>query len=126
MNSKYSNGVRVERKAVDFLVGLGYIAARSAGSKGVFDVYAINSDSVRLIQCKSTEVALVLSRQQKVFTEIVRSYVQMYPQRIRDKLAKYVTFELWIHEKSKGFTYCLTVGDNRAKNIYPKGAIVLP
>jgi len=54
-NKKYEQGKRAEYKVRKTLENEGYTCFRSAGSKGLFDVIAINSCEVRLIQVKFTE-----------------------------------------------------------------------
>lgn len=122
MNSKYAVGIRVERKAVDFLESIGYVAARSAGSKGMFDVYGICQKGVRLVQCKST-ISPVLSRHAKTFSQIRETYVSLFPDK-ENAINQFITFELWVYEKNKGFTHCFSVGENSINNQYPKGVIV--
>lgn len=50
--SRYDKGARYERRAKRELEEDGWLLVRSAGSKGVFDIWALK---VRLIQVKSTE-----------------------------------------------------------------------
>lgn len=50
--TNYERGVEIERKAIQQLEQVGYIALRSAGSHSSFDVVAINPNGIRLIQCK--------------------------------------------------------------------------
>jgi len=45
-------GRRGEYKSIRFLEAAGYSCIRSAASKGVFDLVAVNGDHVLLIQCK--------------------------------------------------------------------------
>ncbi len=52
-NQNYNRGRRAEYKAVNDLKDAGYEVARSAGSHGLWDVVAVNSNGVRLIQVKS-------------------------------------------------------------------------
>lgn len=49
----YQRGARLERVARASLERQGYTVIRSAGSKGAIDLVAVNSEQVRLIQCKS-------------------------------------------------------------------------
>lgn len=53
MNSNYNRGRRAEYRAIKDLEAAGYIATRSAGSHGIWDIVAINKNGVRLIQVKS-------------------------------------------------------------------------
>jgi len=46
--------INYERELSDFLEGFGYQCLRSAGSRGPFDLVAINRNSFRVIQVKST------------------------------------------------------------------------
>jgi len=50
--TNYKRGVEIERKAIEQLEQVGYIAMRTAGSHGHFDVIAVNQNGVRFIQCK--------------------------------------------------------------------------
>ena len=54
----YLKGVRRERQAILELEKEGYFAFRVAGSKGLWDVCAINDKLFRLIQVKSTKESL--------------------------------------------------------------------
>ena len=53
MVTNYQRGRSAEYKAVKELQAAGYIATRSAGSHGLWDVMALNKNGVRLIQIKS-------------------------------------------------------------------------
>jgi Holliday junction resolvase len=48
-----SKGRRREWQTVELLQDQGYVCTRAAGSKGLFDVIAINGIECLLIQCKS-------------------------------------------------------------------------
>lgn len=50
--TKYSSGAKIEREIRKELEGDGYYVIRSAGSKGCFDLIAVNSHEVRFIQVK--------------------------------------------------------------------------
>jgi Holliday junction resolvase len=50
--TNYERGVEVERKAIAQLEQVGYLAYRTAGSHGEWDVIAVNPNGVRFIQCK--------------------------------------------------------------------------
>lgn len=52
MPSNYVRGRDTEYKCIDTLEKAGYVAFRTAGSHGVFDVIGINALGVRCIQCK--------------------------------------------------------------------------
>jgi Holliday junction resolvase len=52
MNAK-AKGNRTEYKSIRVLEAAGYRVTRAAASLGVFDLVAIGSDDVLLIQCKS-------------------------------------------------------------------------
>ena len=52
MNKNYKRGYDAERRAVMDLRAKGYIACRSAGSHGIFDVWAFNHNKLILIQIK--------------------------------------------------------------------------
>lgn len=51
----YKRGYEIERKVMRLLAAAGYITARTAGSHSPFDVVAVNSTGVRLIQVKRTK-----------------------------------------------------------------------
>jgi len=54
-NRKYEKGRRAEYAIMKRLKEEGYICSRSAGSHSAFDVVAVNSEHVRLIQSKFGE-----------------------------------------------------------------------
>ncbi len=49
--SRYSSGANLERALVNHLRGLGWVAARSAGSKSPVDVWAAKDGVVIAYQC---------------------------------------------------------------------------
>lgn len=56
MATNYSRGASYERMCVKALLDKGYLVAnRSAGSHGLFDVFAVARDHVLFIQVKSTK-----------------------------------------------------------------------
>jgi len=52
-NKNYLVGYRAELRAKHVLESDGYIVVRASGSKGVFDLIAISSKKIRLIQVKA-------------------------------------------------------------------------
>jgi len=52
MNANYRRGRAAEYRIMRTLEGAGYVASRSAGSHGLFDVIAWNALGVRFIQSK--------------------------------------------------------------------------
>ena len=50
--TNYEKGAKAEREAKKLLEMLGYHAVRSAGSKGTWDIVAIYTTHIRLIQVK--------------------------------------------------------------------------
>lgn len=55
MSTNYARGARYERECIKQLISQGYLVAnRSAGSRGIFDVFAIAKDHALFIQVKST------------------------------------------------------------------------
>ncbi|MGO0122220.1 hypothetical protein [Desulfothermobacter acidiphilus] len=48
----YRRGYLAELKAKEELEGQGYLVLRTAGSKGPFDLVALNREEVRLVQVK--------------------------------------------------------------------------
>lgn len=53
--TQYERGRRIEHKIISFLKKSGYSTFRSAGSKGAFDIIAVNERVVRFIQSKLTD-----------------------------------------------------------------------
>lgn len=83
MNRKYLRGRDKEYEAISALKALGYNTFRMASSKGVFDVIAISSTDVRVVQVKSVKT-------------IYSSFKQDIKQIRAFKAPKYVQKELWI------------------------------
>lgn len=60
-NKKHSNaylfkrGSHYERKAKKELEQQGYLVVKSGGSKGIFDLWALGNNRLKLIQCKATK-----------------------------------------------------------------------
>jgi Holliday junction resolvase len=52
MSKSYVKGRRFEHYVKDKLEARGWIVARSAGSKGPFDLLAVKNGKILLIQCK--------------------------------------------------------------------------
>ncbi len=53
-NKSYNRGVAFERSVIKKLEEKGYTAARTAGSHGSLDIWAMNKIYINLIQCKTT------------------------------------------------------------------------
>ena len=53
MNPSAKKGVRNEHKAIKLLEASGYLCTRSAGSRGIFDLIAVNHYGIRFIQVKT-------------------------------------------------------------------------
>lgn len=49
----YAKGYRLERKCREYLEEMGWYTVRSAGSKGAFDIIALNANDVLAIQVKA-------------------------------------------------------------------------
>jgi Archaeal holliday junction resolvase (hjc) len=58
-----AKGTRNEHKAMRILEAAGYHVTRAAGSLGMFDVVAINSQGMRLIQVKTNRDASPVERE---------------------------------------------------------------
>lgn len=57
-NRNYNRGRAYEYRVVKMLEQTGYTAGRSAGSHGMFDVWAVNAQHWRLIQVKTGEARM--------------------------------------------------------------------
>ena len=90
-NNKYLRGAYYERKTITNLEEKGYVASRTAGSHGVFDVIAFNDNHFRLIQIKSTQNSVKMGFYRKDLTNITNI---VNP----DNSTK----ELWIYGKVNG------------------------
>jgi len=66
--SQYRRGYRIERIARKNLEDQGYYVIRSAGSKGLFDLIAINQREVKLIQIKKGRIDRGETERLKEFT----------------------------------------------------------
>jgi Holliday junction resolvase len=60
-------GSRNEHKAMRILQAAGYNTTRAAGSFGMFDVIAINTQTIRLIQVKTNRDASPVEREKIAF-----------------------------------------------------------
>ena len=63
MSTNYRRGRAYEYRAIRQLQAEGYYAGRSAGSHGLFDVWAINGFRWRLIQVKSGRARMTRAEQ---------------------------------------------------------------
>lgn len=55
----YERGAKFERDIMSMLKEQGYTTIRTAGSHGIVDVIAMNTDCVRMIQAKTTVKTLL-------------------------------------------------------------------
>lgn len=97
-NKNYRRGVAIERKVKDFLENIGYTVIRAAGSHGVYDIIAINTNTptepVRCIQVKRAPT-VIGARRIKARHQFppMQSGFQAYQQ------------ELWIWVDRKGWLH---------------------
>lgn len=71
--TNYRRGYRAERRAADELRRAGYVVARTAGSRSPFDLVAVGSAGVRLIQVKRVKErspAAALARAREEFLQV--------------------------------------------------------
>lgn len=94
--------IRFENKLCEFLAERGYDCARSAGSRGPFDVFAFNQQFARFIQVKSTK-AIDRVGNTSVFRDAIER-MQTFPD------PPGMTKELWVWIIRKGWFYAI-VGD---------------
>ena len=52
MATRYSRGRAAEYRTIRYLEAMGYYVMRAAGSKGVFDLFAVRGDDRKLINNK--------------------------------------------------------------------------
>jgi len=91
MRSRYKRGYEIERRAINELKRLGYLAVRTAGSHSPFDVIAINECEVRLIQVKSCRAF-----SNSIFNRALFDYAGF-------EFPEGCSKEIWIWEYRKGF-----------------------
>lgn len=108
MNTNYQSGVRIERNIVIFLREHGYSVLRSAGSKGVIDVVAYNTKTVRFIQSKTTKTSSTS------YAKDIKSLLDL-------QIPEYCSKEFWIHVYRKGYKILTTEKDLE----YPNGSIII-
>ena len=80
-----AKGIVLERRVKNDLISQGYLAIRSPRSLGLFDVWAVNKDGIRLIQIKYNAI-------KKEEVERIRAF---------DNLPKNATKEVWIYKKGE-------------------------
>ena len=82
--TKYQSfkGIVLERKVKNQLIAEGYLAIRSPRSLGLFDIWAMNKEHIRLIQLKYNAIS-------KVETERIRAF---------DNLPNNAIKEIWIYK----------------------------
>lgn len=78
-------GIVLERKVKNLLIDQGYLAIRSPRSLGLFDVWAVNKDHIRLIQIKYNQIS-------KEEVERIRAY---------DNLPDNAIKEVWIYKNGE-------------------------
>lgn len=86
MNSNYQRGTRFERTLLTLLEKDGYSTLRTAGSHGFADIVALNSNHVRMIQCKVTKASKIT----------LGTYSKDVAKILETKCPPTVTRELWI------------------------------
>ena len=90
--------LRFENKLAAFLENRGYQCIRSAGSRGVVDIFAINENHVRAIQLKTTKNALDTSGNLSTFKKAILG-LRSLPS------PPNMTRELWVKELRKNWIY---------------------
>ena len=78
-------GIVLERKVKNLLISEGYLAIRSPRSLGLFDVWGVNKDGIRLIQIKYNQIP-------KEELARIRAF---------DNIPKNATKEVWIYRKGE-------------------------
>lgn len=100
-NKNYQRGYKTELRAVHELRKDGFYAYRSAGSHGIFDVFAIKEDAILAIQCKRIKKSCnELSTFKKDIESIRSARVPLNVQK-----------QLWVWEDRKGWNK-IVVGDD--------------
>ncbi len=66
-NRNYLKGRSFEQKTAKWYREQGYLVLRSAGSKGLFDLVAVNSEHIMLIQCKVVDSMKKAAQLSKAF-----------------------------------------------------------
>ena len=92
-NKNYKRGVEKERLVIEQLEEVGYIAMRTAGSHGMFDVIA-TGPSVRFIQVKRIEKG---NNWTSEYNKEVEKMKELY------KPDGSITYEYWIWEDYQGW-----------------------
>mgnify|MGYP001578591573 CR=1 FL=1 len=69
----FKRGSHYERIAKKELEAQGYMVVKSGGSKGVFDLWALNKDELRLIQIKTTKSNANYTKLKKELSKIIVS-----------------------------------------------------
>ena len=91
--TNYRRGVETERRIVEILEAAGYWAYRTAGSHGEWDVMAVNSNGVRLIQAKRSKTETGWESEFKQAVEQLRQLPKI----------QNVSRECWVWVDRKGF-----------------------
>jgi len=108
-NKNYISGRRYEYKVVNYLKSVGYIAQRSPGSRGVFDVWgfvvtpdAINLRFIQVKAYKNINTDKALSKKDKsIMIDRISNNNFTWAEKIKGvpKWSKTTTFELWVFNK---------------------------
>jgi hypothetical protein len=85
----YKRGAHYERKAMKALQEEGYMVIKSAGSKGLFDLWAMGHGQLRLVQSKAT-------MRGSNFTKL-REALELI------EVPEFATKEIWVWEHRKGW-----------------------
>jgi hypothetical protein len=91
--ANYKAGYRAERFAIEFLQKQGYLAFRTAGSHGVFDVIGFNAKEFVLLQLKVCKYGKLSSY------ELVKDGIR------KTEVPSNARKELWVWERRRGFHY---------------------
>jgi hypothetical protein len=105
MYTNYKRGTTKEYQAKKELEHLGYTVTRSSGSHGVFDIWAVNSKELRLIQIKRIAKALTINFTLSLFSKDIDS-IRNIPSIPNS------TKEIWVWLDHKGFKRYLVTEDS--------------
>ena len=97
MNKNYIRGRTKEYQAKNELENQGYLVTRSAGSKGVYDLWAVDSRNLKLIQLKRSKKTLTPAQLEVVFKDAIESMRGIY------HLPDIAQKELWVWLDRKGW-----------------------
>ncbi len=91
--TNYRRGVETERRIVEILESAGYVAQRSAGSHGPWDVVAVGPAGVRFIQAKRSKTDTGWEREYELAMEEMGQLPRLQG----------VSYECWVWVDRKGF-----------------------